>query len=111
MARDFEIRGQQIPIGLCIGVATYPKDGNDPVTIQANADAALYRAKADGRHMVCVFHPEMDRHIREKYALQHDLRSAIAHDELRLHYQPQATIDGVIFGFEPSYAGSIPNKA
>ena len=66
----------------------------------ANADAALYRAKADGRHMVRFFEPEMDRHLRERYALQHDLRSAIAHDELRLHYQPQATIDGEMFGFE-----------
>ncbi len=42
----------------------------------------------------------MDRHLRERYALQHDLRSAIANDELRLHYQPQATIDGEVFGFE-----------
>ena len=28
------------------------------------------------------------------------MRSAIAHGELRLHYQPQATIDGDVFGFE-----------
>jgi diguanylate cyclase (GGDEF)-like protein len=97
---DFEIRGQKIPIGLSIGVATYPKDAGDSTALQANADAALYRAKSEGRHMVCVFHPEMDRRLRERYSLQHDLRSAIAHNELRLHYQPQATIDGDIFGFE-----------
>ena len=52
------------------------------MTLLANADAALYRAKADGRHMVRFFDPEMDRRLRERYALQHDLRSAIAHDEL-----------------------------
>jgi diguanylate cyclase (GGDEF)-like protein len=98
--QDFEIRGQKIPIGLSIGAATYPKDGSDPLTLQANADAALYRAKADGRHVACFFDPEMDRRIRERYSLQHDLRSAIAHDELRLHYQPLATIDGDVFGFE-----------
>ena len=100
VSRDFEIRGQRIPIGLSIGAATYPKDASDLATLQANADAALYRAKADGRHLVCFFHPEMDRHLRERYSLQHDLRSAIAHDELHLHYQPQATIDGDVFGFE-----------
>jgi len=98
--QDFEIRGQKIPVGLSIGAATYPTDGRDPMTLQGNADAALYRAKSDGRHMVCFFHPEMDRRLRERYSLQHDLRSAIAHGELRLHYQPQATIDGDIFGFE-----------
>ena len=100
MTQDFEIRGQKIPIGLSIGVANYPNDASDPAALQANADAALYRAKADGRHLVCFFHPDMDRRLRERYALQHDLRSAIAHDELRLHYQPQAAINGDVFGFE-----------
>ena len=98
--QDFEIRGQKIPIGLSIGAATYPKDAGDIVTLQANADAALYRAKTQGRHMVCFFHPEMDRRLRERYSLQHDLRSAIPHNELGLYYQPQATIEGDVFGFE-----------
>jgi diguanylate cyclase (GGDEF)-like protein len=100
MMQDFDIRGQKIPIGLSIGAANYPRDAADPVTLQANADAALFRAKADGRHLVCFFNPDMDRRLRERYSLQHDLRSAIAHDELCLHYQPQASIDGEVFGFE-----------
>jgi diguanylate cyclase (GGDEF)-like protein len=98
--QDFDIQGQKIPIGISIGAAIYPKDGEDIPTLQANADAALYRAKADGRNVACFFHHEMDRHLRERYALQHDLRSAIAHNELELHYQPQATTDGDVFGFE-----------
>jgi diguanylate cyclase (GGDEF)-like protein len=97
---DFEVRGQKVPIGLSIGAAVYPSDGNDTMTLLANADAALYRAKTDGRHMVRFFDPEMDKRLRERYALQHDLRSAIAHGELALHYQPQAKIDGEVFGFE-----------
>jgi hypothetical protein len=35
--------------------------------------------------MVHFFDPEMDRHLRERYTLQHELRSAIAHGELALH--------------------------
>jgi diguanylate cyclase (GGDEF)-like protein len=97
---DFDIRGQKIPIGISIGAAIYPRDARDTTTLEANADAALHRAKADGRRVARFFEPEMDRHLRERYSLQHDLRSAIAKNELRLHYQPQATIDGKIFGFE-----------
>jgi diguanylate cyclase (GGDEF)-like protein len=109
LAQDFEFRGQTIPLGLSVGAAIYPKDGSDPLTLQANADAALYRAKSDGRHVACFFHPEMDRHLRERYSLQHDLRSAIANNELRLHYQPQATIEGDIFGFEALLRWQHPN--
>lgn len=99
-AGEFEIRGQHISIGLSIGAAIYPRDGDTAASLMANADAALYRAKADGRRMLQFFDPEMDRRLRERYALQQDLRSAVARGELVLHYQPQARIDGEIFGFE-----------
>ncbi|ESW90809.1 diguanylate cyclase [Mesorhizobium sp. LSJC269B00] len=99
-AGKFEIRGQHISIGVSIGAAIYPKDGENAAALMANADAALYRAKADGRRMVQFFDPEMDKRLRERYALQRDLRSAVAHGELVLHYQPQARMDGEIFGFE-----------
>ena len=97
---EFSVREQKIQIGLSIGAAIYPSDGSDTQALLANADAALYRAKLDGRQTVRFFDPEMDKRLRERYALQHDLRSAIAHGELALHYQPQAKIDGEVFGFE-----------
>jgi diguanylate cyclase (GGDEF)-like protein len=100
ITEEFEIRGQQIQIGLSIGGAIYPTDASEVRSLLANADAALYRAKADGRQMVRFFDPEMDRRLRERYSLQHDLRSALSHEELVLNYQPQATIDGEVFGFE-----------
>jgi len=100
VADPFEVRGQKIPLGLSIGAAVYPRDGADMATLLANADAALYRAKVDGRHTARFFDPEMDRRLRERFALQLDLRSAIARNELFLNYQPQATIDGEVFGFE-----------
>ena len=57
--------------------------------------------RQDGwRHMVRFFEPEMDRRLSERYELQRDMRSAIAHGEFALHYQPQAKIDGEVFGFE-----------
>jgi diguanylate cyclase (GGDEF)-like protein len=100
VSEPFEIRGQLHRIGLSIGVATYPSDGVDTMALLANADAALYRAKSDGRHVARFFEPAMDRHLRERYSLQHDLLSAVARNELVLHYQPQARIDGDVFGFE-----------
>jgi len=100
VADPFEVRGQKIPLGLSIGAAVYPNDGADTATLLANADAALYRAKVDGRKTVRFFDPDIDRRLRERFALQVELRSAIARDELVLYYQPQAKMDGEVFGFE-----------
>jgi diguanylate cyclase (GGDEF)-like protein/PAS domain S-box-containing protein len=100
VAQDLEIEEHQLQIGLSIGVAIFPADGRDATTLLANADAALYRAKADGRGSMRFFEPKMDERLRERRALQHDLRSALTHNELILHYQPQALIGGAIIGFE-----------
>ena len=99
-AEDVEIDGHHLRFGLSIGVAIYPTDGLDAKALLANADAALYRAKEDGRGSIRFFAPEMDKQLRDRRALQHDLRSALERQELRLHYQPQARVDGSITGFE-----------
>jgi diguanylate cyclase (GGDEF)-like protein/PAS domain S-box-containing protein len=99
-ATDIEVDGHPLRTGLSIGVAIYPTDGADAAALLANADAGLYRAKREGRGSVRFFDGQMDQRLRERRALQQDLRSAIEHGELRLHYQPQASIDGRIVGFE-----------
>jgi len=100
VASEIEIGEQHLRIGMSIGVAVFPADGKDPMTLLANADAALYRAKAEGRGSIRFFAAEMDERLRERRALQHELRSAIDHGEITLYYQPQAAIGGTILGFE-----------
>jgi diguanylate cyclase (GGDEF)-like protein/PAS domain S-box-containing protein len=100
VADEFEIEGKRLRIGLSVGIALYPIDGMDDVSILGNADAALYRAKAEGRGSIRFFEADMDHRLRERRAVQHDLRSAIEHHELVVYYQPQARIDGAIIGFE-----------
>jgi diguanylate cyclase (GGDEF)-like protein/PAS domain S-box-containing protein len=100
MADDFEIEGNHLRIGLSVGIALYPIDGVDEVSILGNADAALYRAKAEGRGSIRFFEADMDHRLRERRAVLHDLRSAIERHEIMVYYQPQARIDGEIIGFE-----------
>ena len=97
---EFKVDGRVVRTGLSIGVAIYPADGADAAALLANADAALYRAKQEGRGSIRFFEAEMDQRLRERRALQHDLRSAVEHDEVQLYYQPQALTDGTIIGFE-----------
>jgi diguanylate cyclase (GGDEF)-like protein/PAS domain S-box-containing protein len=100
MAEELDVAGFRLHAELSIGVAIFPTDGADSATLLANAGAALDRAKEEGRGAIHFFAAAMDLELRERRALQHDLQSAIARDELALHYQPQARIDGEIVGFE-----------
>jgi diguanylate cyclase (GGDEF)-like protein/PAS domain S-box-containing protein len=97
---DVAVAGQTLRAGISIGVAVYPADGRDTESLLANADAALYRAKAEARGSIRFFEPQMDQHLRERRALQHDLSSALGRGELALYYQPQASIAGDVTGFE-----------
>jgi diguanylate cyclase (GGDEF)-like protein len=56
---DFEIDGHRIQIGLSIGGAVYPSDGTDAKELLANADAALYQAKAEMRGSMRLFDAEI----------------------------------------------------
>src|ERR1700682_3755476 len=95
---DLELNGQHLRVGISIGIAIFPADGPDATTLLNNADAALSRAKAAGRTR--FFEIEMDNRLRERRAIQHELSSAIARNELRLHYQPLAKIDGEVIGVD-----------
>jgi diguanylate cyclase (GGDEF)-like protein/PAS domain S-box-containing protein len=100
VAEEFEIEGHKIRIGISVGIAIYPIDGIDEVSLLGNADAALYRAKAEGRGSIRFFEADMDHRLRERRALLQDLRCAVERGELVAYYQPQARIDGKITGFE-----------
>jgi len=91
---DLELNGRHLRVGISIGIAIFPADGADATTLLNNAEAALYRAKGDGRGKTRFFETEMDNRLRERRAIQHELSSAIARNELRLHYQPLAKING-----------------
>jgi diguanylate cyclase (GGDEF)-like protein/PAS domain S-box-containing protein len=100
VAVDREINGQHLRVGISVGIAIFPADGGDATTLLNNADAALYRAKAAGRGKTRFFEIEMDNKLRERRAIQHELGIAIERNDLRLYYQPLATIDGRVVGFE-----------
>ena len=109
-ADEFEIEDQRIQISLTIGGVVYPTDGADAKTLMVNVDAALYRAKSEIRGVVIFFEPEMSARLRERHALQQDLRSAIARGELLLHYQPQVRMTGEMIGFEVLARWQCPKR-
>jgi diguanylate cyclase (GGDEF)-like protein len=98
--RPVEVDGHALEIDLCVGVALYPRDAEHAVSLLANADAALYRAKHEGRGAIRLFTSAMDQQLRERRALEQDLRVAVERSELYLEYQPQQHRDGTLDAYE-----------
>ena len=84
----YQLDGHQIMVGTSVGIAIAPADGTEPDQLMRNADTALYRCKADGGNTYRFFEPEMDARMRERRALELDLRKALANGEFILNYQP-----------------------
>lgn len=107
---DFEIDGHLLQMRVSIGGAIYPTDGTDAKALMVNADAALYRAKAELRGSVVFFEPEFGVQLRDRRNLQNDLQSALEHNEFLLHYQPQVRMTGETIGFEALLRWRSPKR-
>jgi len=107
---DLDLDGRPIRAGVSIGIALFPDDGVDAETLLANADAALYRAKGEGRGVYRFFEASMDASLRQQRLLLQELRGALENRELTLHYQPQAQINGEILGFEALVRWQHPSR-
>jgi diguanylate cyclase (GGDEF)-like protein/PAS domain S-box-containing protein len=84
-----------------IGIAIYPHDGENMELLSKSADAAMYRAKNEGRNDFRFFTPEMQTQSARNLTMANALRHALARNELQLHYQPQLSLqDGHIVGAE-----------
>ena len=88
-----QVDQHELTVTPSIGIALYPKDGMDLDSLSRSADAALYRAKADGRNNYCFFTPELQAYSDRSLQLGNALRRALDRQQLSLHYQPQISIE------------------
>ncbi len=93
--------GVEVNVGVSIGICIYPDHGQTSQALLQGADAALYRAKGDGRGVYRYFADEMTQSARERLHMENRLRRALVDDQLVLHYQPQVELQtGRIVGAE-----------
>lgn len=89
LSRPFLIDQHEVHVGVSIGISAYPQDATELKPLFAKADAALYRAKGEGRGAYRFYTPGMDAsaHLRNREYAQ--LRNAIRQRAFSLHYQPR----------------------
>jgi diguanylate cyclase (GGDEF)-like protein len=111
LRQPFAILGNDVRIGVSIGIALYGAQLDGPEALLSHADLALYRAKADGRGTYRFFAEGMDEEVRARVALVSDLRDAIEAEQMFLVYQPQVEIaTGRIVGLEALVRWRHPHR-
>lgn len=89
----FDLEGREVFLTASAGLAVCDEHVDGAETLLRQADAALHRAKDEGRDVVSVFDRTMQSSGAERIALETALRRALTRDELAVHYQPMIRID------------------
>ncbi|MFZ6654351.1 EAL domain-containing protein [Undibacterium sp. TJN19] len=97
----FQLGEYDLNVTASMGIAIYPNDGKDLETLSRNADAAMYRAKREGRNAYRFFTQEMQARSSRHLELVNALRQALEKNQFQLHYQPQISMHtGRVLGAE-----------
>ena len=101
LSKSYLLGEHECFVSASIGISMFPEDANDPNGLMRNADAAMYRAKDQGKNAYQFFTSELAELANQRMSLETGLRHAIANDELFLEYQPQVDlVSNAVIGAE-----------
>ncbi len=89
LSQEAVVHHVRLRVSASIGVAMYPRDGQDSEALLHSADAAMYQAKQHGRNTSCFFEPGMHANAARTLTLQRDLQRALDEGQFHLLFQPK----------------------
>ncbi|MBV9310442.1 MAG: EAL domain-containing protein, partial [Solirubrobacterales bacterium] len=101
LAAAFKVDGHELFVTASVGISVSSSGGDSAADLLRNADIAMYDAKRRGRAKWAVFDESMHRRVVKRLARENELRQAVEHSLLGVHYQPIIDLaTGRIRGFE-----------
>jgi len=92
LREPYVVDGHDIVLTVSGGIAVGGYDGRSAEDLIRDADAAMYRAKANGKDRYVVFGEEMRTRALTRLTDEVDLRHALRRGELHLRYEPQFSL-------------------
>ncbi|MDD2467954.1 MAG: EAL domain-containing protein [Desulfobulbus sp.] len=111
IGHKLNVLNREIFIGSSVGIALFPKDGEDTETLLKNADAAMYRAKQHDKGGFRFYTEDLNRDALQWLELKQELHYALTSGQLELYYQPQYSLrDKRITGAEALLRWNHPTR-
>lgn len=88
VGQSMDVNGKQISVTCSVGVAVYPADGTDAVSLIQHADLAMFESKRIGRNGLYFFNMSMRNEADRYIELTSAIRAALNADEFEVYYQP-----------------------
>lgn len=96
-----DVDGHRLHVSASIGVALFPDDGEGAAALMRQAEAAMYRAKEDGRATYHFYSDGTKTEGAQLLTLEAMLRQALVRNEFSVVYQPQVHLEsGCLVGVE-----------
>ncbi|MGQ2966566.1 putative bifunctional diguanylate cyclase/phosphodiesterase, partial [Methylophilus sp.] len=110
LRETFVIENHVIEISCSIGISMYPQDGNLQ-KLKLNADAAMYKAKENGKNQYRFFDAEIEQASDEMQQTRIELKKAITEQEFRLLFQPKVdAVTRLVHGAEALLRWQHPTR-
>lgn len=109
--RPIMIDSQELFVTTSLGISLFPGDATDPENLLKTADAAMYRAKAQGRDLVERYVHIAGAEPRDQLDLESSLQRALELEQLVLFYQPiVCSRSGQVSGVEALLRWNHPTR-
>ena len=111
IAEPIEIGEHRLYVTASIGITLFPDDGTDAETLLKNADAAMYRAKNEGRNTYQMSTSELSRSTHQRMTVESGLHLALESGEFTVLYQPQVDVETMtVVGMEALLRWNHPDR-
>jgi diguanylate cyclase (GGDEF)-like protein len=106
----FVCGGHELYVTVSVGISFFPQDGTDADTLMRNAEAALEKAKQEGKNSTQLYTSTMNSNAVRRLMLENSLRRALQRREFVVYFQPQVDVrTGAIVGSEALVRWNVPD--
>lgn len=111
IATPFQVAGQEVYVGVSIGIALFPTDADTAEELLRRADMAMFHAKAAGKNNYQFYSAQMNAVAVNSLSLEASLHKAMERDELFMVYQPKVDLmNGRTVGVEALLRWNHPEQ-